>query len=47
MRKAVFDNHERARLYKEAKAYLSLRNKRKKYVAETKASRMAEERAQA
>ncbi len=47
VRKAVFDNHERARLYKEAKAYLSLRNKRKKYVAETKASRMAEERAQA
>jgi len=47
VRKAMFDNHERARLYKEAKAYLYLRNKRKKYVAETKANRMAEERAQA
>ncbi|HLW76621.1 MAG TPA: hopanoid biosynthesis associated radical SAM protein HpnJ [Bryobacteraceae bacterium] len=47
VRKAIFDNHDRARLYKEAKAYLSLRHKRKKYVAEHKASRMAEERAQA
>jgi len=44
VRKAIFDNHERARLYKEAKSYLSLRQKRKKYIAETKAGRLAEER---
>jgi len=37
LRKAVFDNHERKRLYKEAKEYLSLRTKRKKYVADMKA----------
>ena len=34
VRKAMFDNHERKRLYKEAKSYLALRHKRKKYVAE-------------
>jgi hopanoid biosynthesis associated radical SAM protein HpnJ len=45
VRKAMFDNHERSRLYKEAKSYLSLRNKRKKYVADAKAGRLAEERA--
>ena len=39
VRKAMFDNHERKRLYKEAKEYLSLRAKRKKYVAEQKADR--------
>src|SRR5689334_21967663 len=38
VRKAIFDNHERKRLYKEAKTYLSLRHKRKKYVADYKAS---------
>jgi len=38
VRKAVFDGDERKRLYKEAKTYLSLRNKRKKYVAEYKAT---------
>ena len=43
VRKAIFDNHERSRLYKEAKSYLSLRNKRKKYVAENKAARVLEE----
>ena len=36
----MFDNHERKRLYKEAKDYLSLRAKRKKYVAEQKAGRL-------
>jgi radical SAM superfamily enzyme YgiQ (UPF0313 family) len=45
VRQAIFNNHERARLYKEAKSYLSLRQKRKKYIAETKAGRLAEERA--
>jgi len=48
VRKAIFDNHERSRLYKEAKAYLYLRNKRKKYVAEHRANRVLnEERPQA
>ena len=41
VRKSLFDNHERKRLYKEAKDYLSLRAKRKKYVAEQKAGRLA------
>src|SRR5208283_3776519 len=41
VRKSLFDNHERKRLYKEAKDYLSLRAKRKKYVAEQKADRLA------
>jgi hopanoid biosynthesis associated radical SAM protein HpnJ len=34
VRKAIFNNSERRRLYKEAKEYLSLRAKRKKFVAE-------------
>ncbi len=34
MRKAIFNNAERRRLYKEAREYLSLRAKRKKFVAE-------------
>ena len=38
VRKAIFDNSERKRLYKEAREYLSLRSKRKKYVQEMKAS---------
>jgi hopanoid biosynthesis associated radical SAM protein HpnJ len=41
VRKSLFDNHERKRLYKEAKDYLSLRAKRKKYVASEKANRLA------
>jgi hopanoid biosynthesis associated radical SAM protein HpnJ len=46
VRKAIFDGHERRRLYKEAKCYLSLRRKRQKYVAESKATRaLNEERA--
>jgi hopanoid biosynthesis associated radical SAM protein HpnJ len=48
VRKALFDNNDRRRLYKEAKAYLSLRHKRQKYVAARKADRvLEEERAQA
>src|SRR5579871_6579659 len=48
VRKAIFDNHERSRLYKEAKSYLTLRQKRKKFVAEQKAGRVLnEERAEA
>jgi hopanoid biosynthesis associated radical SAM protein HpnJ len=39
VRKAIFDGSERHRLYKDAKAYLSLRHKRKKYVAELQANR--------
>jgi hopanoid biosynthesis associated radical SAM protein HpnJ len=35
-RKAIFNNAERRRLYKEAREYLALRAKRKKYVAEHK-----------
>ncbi len=38
VRKAMFDSGERKRLYKEARTYLSLRQKRKKYVAEYKAA---------
>jgi hypothetical protein len=30
--KAIFDNNDRKRLYKEAKEYLALRSKRKQYV---------------
>jgi len=42
VRKSIFDSHERSRLYKEAKTYLSLRSKRKKYVADYKAGRLDE-----
>jgi len=34
--KALFDNAERKRLYKEAREYLSLRSKRKQFVREQK-----------
>jgi hopanoid biosynthesis associated radical SAM protein HpnJ len=34
MRKAVFDSGERKRLYKEAREYLALRSKRKRFVAD-------------
>jgi hypothetical protein len=34
LRKAMFNNQERKRLYKEAKAFLTLRASRKKYVKE-------------
>jgi hopanoid biosynthesis associated radical SAM protein HpnJ len=38
VRKGIFDGDERKRIYKEAKDYLSLRAKRKKYVADEKAN---------
>ena len=38
VRKSIFNNTERKRLYKEAKSYMSLRSKRKQYVADEKAS---------
>ncbi len=34
VRKAMFDNNDRNRLYKEAKSYFALRNKRKKFVSD-------------
>jgi hopanoid biosynthesis associated radical SAM protein HpnJ len=43
VRKAIFNNGERSRLYKEAKSFLSLRHKRKKYVADGKANRLLNE----
>jgi radical SAM superfamily enzyme YgiQ (UPF0313 family) len=47
VRKAIFDGKERKRLYKEAKEYMTLRAKRKRYVADKKAGALsqAEERA--
>jgi hopanoid biosynthesis associated radical SAM protein HpnJ len=47
VRKAMFDQNDRQRLYKEAKSYLSLRSKRKKFVADHKAAALsqAQERA--
>ncbi len=47
VRKAIFHNDERRRLYKEARSFLSLRSKRKKFVADHKAGLLdqAEERA--
>jgi len=41
VRKAIFDGTERKRLYKEAREYLALRNKRKKFVAEQRQQRTA------
>jgi hopanoid biosynthesis associated radical SAM protein HpnJ len=41
VRKAIFDNSERKRLYKEAREYLALRSKRKQYVADKKADALA------
>ncbi len=38
VRKAMFDNSERRRLYKEAREYLALRSKRKQFVKEHKAA---------
>ena len=37
VRKAIFDSSERKRLSKEAREYLALRSKRKKFVASEKA----------
>jgi hypothetical protein len=41
-RKAIFDNSERKRLYKEADEYLTLRAKRKKYVTEMKSAALSQ-----
>jgi hypothetical protein len=41
VRKAIFHNDERKRLYKEAREYLALRSKRKQYVADKKADALA------
>jgi len=38
VRKAMFDNNDRTRLYKEAKSYFALRSKRKKFVSDHKAA---------
>jgi len=42
VRKAIFDGPERKRLYKEAKEYMSLREKRKQYVADHKANALSQ-----
>ena len=39
VRKAVFDGQERKRLYKEAREYMALRSKRKRFVADRKSER--------
>jgi radical SAM superfamily enzyme YgiQ (UPF0313 family) len=39
VRKAVFDGHERKRLFKEAREYMALRSKRKKFIADTRSAR--------
>ncbi len=36
VRKAIFNNEERRRLYKEAREYMALRSKRKKYIKDNK-----------
>jgi radical SAM superfamily enzyme YgiQ (UPF0313 family) len=41
VRKGIFDGDERKRLYKEAREYMALRSKRKKFVAENKAARQS------
>ncbi len=38
MRKAIFDGRERKRLYKEAREFLQLRSKRKRYIKERRAA---------
>jgi len=42
VRKAIFDSHERRRLAKEAREYLALRSKRKRFVSEQRAAATAE-----
>jgi hopanoid biosynthesis associated radical SAM protein HpnJ len=46
VRKAIFDGPERKRLYKEAREYMALRTKRKKYVADHKAAALSQATAQ-
>ncbi|MGH9667886.1 MAG: hopanoid biosynthesis associated radical SAM protein HpnJ, partial [Bryobacteraceae bacterium] len=38
VRKAMFDNHDRKRLYKEAKEYMALRGRRKQFIKERRES---------
>jgi hypothetical protein len=38
VRRAIFDSGERRRLYKEAREYLALRSKRKRFVTEQRQS---------
>ena len=38
VRKAIFNNDERKRLYKEAREYLALRGKRKQFVKDQRAA---------
>ncbi len=40
VRKSIFDNHERRRLYKEAREYMALRSKRRKFIADQKAANL-------
>ena len=42
VRKAMFDGHERRRLYKEAREYMALRSKRKKFIVESKGNRQSQ-----
>jgi len=46
VRKAIFDGPERKRLYKEAREYMALRTKRKKYIADHKATTLSQAAAQ-
>jgi hypothetical protein len=41
VRKAIFDGDERRRLTKEAREYMALRGKRKKFVAQHKSAKTA------
>ena len=41
VRKAIFNGHDRRRLTKEAKEYMALRRKRRKFVADSKAAKPA------
>ena len=41
VRKAIFNNDERRRLTKEAREYMALRTKRRKFVADSKAAKAA------
>jgi hypothetical protein len=42
VRKAIFDGKERKRLYKEANEFMSLRAKRKQYIADNKTTPVAQ-----
>jgi hypothetical protein len=41
VKKAIFNSEERTRLTKEAREYMALRSKRKKFVADQKAGKPA------